>query len=98
MRKVLHYLKKSWLSILIIIAFLAIEAICDLSLPTYTSNIVNVGVQQGGIEEVVPRAIRKSAMEELLLFVPSEEEQKILSSYRLVKKNSSSEDAKKYPA
>lgn len=49
MRNVLHYLKRSWKAVLVILALLVVQAICDLSLPDYTSRIINVGVQQGGI-------------------------------------------------
>ena len=60
MLKVLKNLKESWLSVIIIILLLIVQAACDLTLPDYTSKIVNVGIQNGGIEEVAPEMIRKS--------------------------------------
>ena len=50
MFKIFKYLKESWISIIIIVLLLCIQAWCDLELPNYTSKIVNVGIQQGGIE------------------------------------------------
>ena len=54
MLKVLKNLKKSIISVVIIILFLCIQAWADLTLPDYTSKIVNIGIQQGGIENVSP--------------------------------------------
>lgn len=51
MLKLAKYIKKYTGVILLIIVLLVIQANCDLSLPTYTSNIVNVGIQQSGIED-----------------------------------------------
>ena len=59
MIKLMKYLKKSAGYVVLIIALLFLQAYCDLSLPDYTSKIVNVGIQQGGIEESVPKAISK---------------------------------------
>lgn len=92
MVKILKYLKSSWISILAIIALLVGQAVCDLSLPDYTSSIVNVGIQQGGITEVAPKVIRSSSMESLLLFTNSKDTKTITDSYRLIKQK----DAKKY--
>ncbi len=97
MRTILHYLKKSWARILLIILFLVIEALCDLALPTYTSNIVNVGVQQGGVEESVPKAIRKETMERLSLFANEEEMTTMMQHYQLITKRSSGKYVKDYP-
>ena len=63
MLKVFKYLKNSGFIIFIIMLLLAGQASCELSLPTYTSNIINIGIQQGGIENAVPEIIRKSEME-----------------------------------
>ena len=59
MLKVLKNLKKSWEAVVIIVALLCLQAWADLSLPDYTSKIVNVGIQSGGIENVSPKAIRR---------------------------------------
>ena len=67
MFKLIKYLKKSIGAILVIIALLVVQATCDLALPDYTSKIVNVGIQQGGVENAVPDVIRKSEMDKILL-------------------------------
>ena len=73
MIKLMKYLKKSAGYVILIIALLFLQAYCDLSLPDYTSKIVNVGIQQKGIEDGVPDTIRKESMEHLLLFLDEEE-------------------------
>ena len=51
MLKMFHYMKERWYYVVMIIALLFVQAYCDLSLPDYTSKIVNVGIQQKGIED-----------------------------------------------
>ena len=80
MIKLMKYLKKSAGYVVLIIALLFLQAYCDLSLPDYTSKIVNVGIQQNGIEDSVPDKIRKTSMESLKLFM-DEKDQKIVDSY-----------------
>ena len=92
MLKVLKYLKKSWVSVVAIILLLCLQAYTDLALPDYTSKIVNVGIQQGGIEDAVPEAIRSSQMENLLVF--TNEDGQILNYYTLLER--SSMDEKEY--
>lgn len=82
MLKVLKNLKKSWGSVLIIVILLCIQASTDLALPDYTSKIVNVGIQAGGIEEATPEVISKDDMDSLLIFTTDDE--KILENYELV--------------
>lgn len=79
MFKVLKNLKQSWIAVIFIVLLLIIQATCDLTLPDYTSKIVNVGIQNGGIEDVAPEEIRKSTMDNLLLF--TNEDETILASY-----------------
>src|SRR5437868_6081257 len=88
MFKLIKYLKKSVVAIIAIIALLVVQAICDLSLPSYTSNIVNVGIQQGGIENAVPKVIRKSELEKLTLFMSEANKNKVMDSYKLLEKAS----------
>ena len=59
MNRVLKYLKPFTLSLILVITLLVVQATCDLSLPDYTSNIVNIGIQQNGIENAVPTVIRE---------------------------------------
>ena len=101
MFKVLKNLKESWISVITIVLLLIVQAAGDLTLPDYTSKIVNVGIQNGGIENVAPEVIRKSEMENMLIF--TEEDDKILSSYEEISKDNldSAEYeklVKKYPA
>jgi len=93
MFKVLKNLKKTWISVVIIVILLCAQAWADLELPSYTSKIVNIGIQQGGIENVSPEFIRKSQMDNLLIFTSDDE--KILDSYELNTKDLSSKLNKK---
>ena len=68
MFKVLKNLKESWISVITIVLLLIVQAAGDLTLPDYTSKIVNVGIQNGGIENVAPEVIRKSEMDNMLIF------------------------------
>lgn len=81
MKNLFKYVAEHWKSLLVIIAILFIQAYCDLSLPAYTSDIVNVGIQQGGIEDQVPEAIAAQEMEKLLLFVSQEDQETVLDAY-----------------
>ena len=92
MLKVLKNLKKSWVTVLIVVILLCIQATTDLALPDYTSKIVNVGIQYGGIEEAVPEVMNEEMMEDILLF--SDEDDKILENYELVKSNPNSHQEK----
>ncbi len=82
MLKVLKNLKNSWTSVLIIVILLCVQAATDLALPDYTSKIVNVGIQYGGIEEAAPEVISKEDMENILFFTDNDEQ--ILENYELV--------------
>ena len=81
MRKVMKYLKKSTGYIVLIVALLFLQAYCDLSLPDYTSKIVNVGIQQQGIEDGVPEKIRVSTMEQLEMLMEEKERKRIEDQY-----------------
>lgn len=99
MVKILKYLKSSWISIVVIIALLIGQAMCDLSLPDYTSNIVNVGIQQGGIEETAPKVIRASSMDKLLLLMDEKDADTIQNSYTYISKDhAKEEEIEDYPA
>ena len=101
MFKLLRNLKSSILYVVIIVLLLCVQAWADLTLPDYTSKIVNTGIQAGGIENPSPEVIRKSQMDNLLLF--TKEDESILSKYTLISKNSLEEKeyekyTEKYPA
>ncbi len=90
MLRILKNLKKTWVSLLVIIILLCVQASTDLTLPDYTSKIVNVGIQQGGIETESPEAIRESQMEKILLL--SDDKEEILNSYTLISKDTLSKE------
>lgn len=81
------------------IVLLFVQAMCDLSLPDYMSNIVNKGIQQGGIESSVAKAVRVSQMQRLEIFMSQDDKEKVLKNYILVDKSSSDYDkyVKEYP-
>lgn len=79
MTKLVKYLKSSAGYVIIIIALLFLQASCDLALPDYTSKIVNVGIQQKGIEDGVPEKMRQETGENLKLFL-DEDGQKLLDA------------------
>lgn len=81
MRKLIYFLKPYAGSVLAILCVLIVQAYCELSLPTYTSNIVNVGIQQSGIDETVPKAIAEEDLEHLLLFVPEDKQSAVRDAY-----------------
>ncbi len=92
MWRALRYLKPYLGLVLMAVLLLFVQANADLALPDYMSRIVNTGIQQGGIENAVPQAIRRSQMERVLLFVSSEERAFILDHYRLVDQTSADYD------
>jgi ATP-binding cassette subfamily B protein len=85
--------------ILLTIALLFVQANADLALPDYLSKIVNNGIQQGGVENAVPKAIRQSEMNKLVLFMSAEDKATVLGDYTLVDKGSPDYDmyVKDYP-
>lgn len=85
MLKVLKNLEKSFWSVVAIVILLCVQAQADLKLPDYTSKIVNVGIQAGGIENAIPQIISKENMENMLMFSDNKEE--ILNNYTLVGEN-----------
>ena len=83
MLKLFKYLKSSVGAVLLIICLLLVQAYCDLSLPTYTANIVDVGIQQGGIENAAPDQMREQTLKDLQLFMSDEEAAEAENSYTL---------------
>ena len=81
MRKLFKHLKPYATTIAVIVMVLIVQAYCDLSLPSYTSDIVNVGIQQRGIDEDIPDAIAEKEMDKLLLFVAEKDQQTVLDAY-----------------
>lgn len=93
MLKILKNLKESWMAVIAIIILLCIQAAADLKLPDFTSQIVNVGIQQSGIENVAPEVIRKSTLDNLQYF--TDDYETILENYEIVEKNE--KNIKEYP-
>ena len=93
MLKVLKNLKNSWVSVLIIVILLCIQATADLALPDYTSRIVNVGIQNGGIKAAAPEVISEQDMENILFFTDADDQ--ILENYDIVEENPTKEQEKK---
>ena len=87
MLKLTKYLKPFIGSILAIVMLLVIQATCDLALPEYMSNIVNVGVQQNGIDEAVPLAISETELNKIMLFVDEDDKKVLLDNYEVANKS-----------
>ena len=83
MTRIFKYLKDSKGSVLAIILLLIIQASCDLALPQYTSNIVDIGIQQGGIENVALEEMRADTLENICVFLDSEQEEILRNAYIL---------------
>lgn len=81
MKNLFKYAASYWKAMIAIVLILVVQAYCDLSLPAYTSDIVNVGIQQGGIEDEVARQIATEEMEKLLLFVSEDDQQTVMDAY-----------------
>ena len=81
MKNLFKYAASYWKAMIAIVLILVVQAYCDLSLPAYTSDIVNVGIQQGGIEDEVPRQIATEEMEKLLLLVSEDDQQTVMDVY-----------------
>ncbi len=81
MKNLFKYAASYWKAMIAILLILVLQAYCDLSLPAYTSDIVNVGIQQGGMEDEVPRQIATEEMEKLLLFVSEDDQQTVMDAY-----------------
>ena len=90
MLKVLKNLKKSLGAVIVIVILLCVQASTDLTLPDYTSKIVNEGIQAGGITSAIPEVISKEDMDALLVFTDKDDE--ILDNYTMV----SASDGEKY--
>src|SRR4030065_1792493 len=99
MFRLVKYLKPFTVLILISLVLLFLQALANLALPDYMSNIVNVGIQQEGVENAVPEAVRKSQMDKLVIFMDEESRSEVLESYTLKARTSSDyiELSKKYP-
>jgi len=83
MKRILKYFKPFVVSLMIAVALLFLQANADLALPDYMSRIVNIGIQQGGVESALPEAVRALTWDRLSLFLTEEELADALAHYTL---------------
>ena len=95
MKEIFNILKKYIFLIILMIGLIILQAMCDLKLPDYTSDIVNVGIQQNGIKSTDIKVIRKSEMDKVKLFMSTEAKKVFDKNYTLVSKKDK-EYLKKY--
>ena len=81
MTKIFKQLARHWAVCLVVFALLFVQAYCDLSLPDYTSRIVDTGIQQGGIESPLPETIRQSTLDALTLLMSEEDADALQNAY-----------------
>lgn len=99
MLKIIKYLKPYTFFLILAVLLLYIQAMTNLALPDYMSEIVNVGIQQNGVQDTVPKVVRSSQMKHLFLFMSNEDKEKVLENYEYIKKGSEKYDiySREYP-
>lgn len=99
MKNIIRYLKGHYGKVVLILLLLVVQALCDLALPSYTADIVDVGISNGGIEHPSPEIIRKKELEKIKLLLKEEELKKVEESYQVIEKDKLSEtQLKEYEA
>lgn len=99
MIRILKFAKKRWYMMVLIITLLLGQAYCELTLPQYTSNIVDVGIQYKGIERTIPEAVRPETFQGLLgMISDSDEKELVQDAYELIEKGSDKDLEELYPA
>ena len=81
MGKIFKQLARHWAACLVVVGLLIVQAYCDLSLPDYTSKIVDTGIQQGGIESPLPETLRSSTLDALSLLMSEEDAEAFENAY-----------------
>lgn len=81
MKRIFKSILPYWKSVILIFVFLLLQAYCDLSLPQYTSNIIDTGIQNGGIEHAMPELITSDEFEKAVVFMSDDEEEHFRSVY-----------------
>ena len=79
--KLIKYLKGFLVLMIFLVAILGVRVVAELALPTYTSNIVDKGIQQSGIQDAVPEKISEKSFKELQLFMTDDEIKKVTAKY-----------------
>ncbi len=85
MKLIIKYLKPFTIGVILSLAFLFIQARMDLSLPNYMSDIINVGIQQGGITEAAPKVVSENGYRLMTVFMTSSDKQVVAANYKLIK-------------
>lgn len=98
MFRLIRYLKPFTLFTILSIILLFVQGVTELSLPDYTGRIVNVGIQQGGVDTAVPEVLRESTMDRLALFLSTEDHAEVLSAYTRLTAESDPQVVENYPA
>lgn len=99
MKNIIRYLKGHYGKVVLILLLLVVQALCDLALPSYTADIVDVGISNGGIEHPSPEIIRENELEKIKLLLKEEELKKVEESYQVIEKDKLSEtQLKEYEA
>ena len=81
MLNIFRNLGKHWVACLAVVALLIVQASCDLALPGYTSDIVDVGIQQGGVDSALPDTVRDTTLQALKILMPDEEAAALEAAY-----------------
>ena len=97
MIRILKFAKKRWYLIVVIVSLLFVQAYCELTLPQYTSNIVDVGIQYKGIERTIPEVVRPETFQMLLGTMDQEDKELVMDAYQEQKKGSDAKLADRYP-
>jgi len=93
MLRLIKYLKPYIWYIFLAVILLFVMANADLALPDYLSRIVNVGIQQSGIETALPQAARQESMDKYFIFMSADEKALIQANYTLIDSSSADYDA-----
>ena len=83
MFKIIKTMKSQWKAVIVVVLLLFVQAICDLSLPNYTSQLIDVGIQNSGVEYATPTVIRAEQFEKVQMFMTEEERTSWQSAYAL---------------
>lgn len=94
MTKIMKYLKPYWLSIVLALGLLFGQATCELTMPDYMQNIVNTGIQNGGIESGAYEQVRESTFNSYVMFATDSEKDLMTSSYKLVTPSKATKEEK----
>ena len=79
--KTFRFLKPEWKALIVVFFLLVAQVSAELALPAYTSSLVNVGIQQDGIENALAGSLREASMQDLFLLMEDADKQAVLSAY-----------------